>query len=316
LSRTQTVAERLKRQVGLVIVGQDAVIEQAILAALASGHVLLEGVPGTAKTLLVKVLATSLGCSFQRVQLTPDLMPADIVGVNIYNPNRGEFEFRQGPIFAQFLLADEINRTPAKTQAALLEGMEERRVTVDGRTHLLPEPFIVFATQNPIEHEGTYALPEAQLDRFLFQTIVDYPPRPAEYAMLRMHDGGFNPHNLEALGLQVAASTEDLAACRAEITSIRVEDAVLGYVLDIIRLTRESPFLLLGASPRAAAMLLLASKGLAAVRGREFVIPDDVKEMAKPVLRHRVLLQPEAEIDGMSRDQAVEAVVAALKVPR
>ncbi len=313
---TQQVAERIRAEVSKAIVGQETVVEQAAIAVMVEGHVLLEGVPGTAKTLLVKALAASLGCSFKRVQLTPDLMPADIVGVSIYNANKGEFEFRAGPIFTHFLLADEVNRTPAKTQAALLEGMEERRVTVDGQQYLLPSPFVVFATQNPVEHEGTYALPEAQLDRFLFKTLVDYPAEAHEREMLQRHDAGFEPHNLESLAIGVAASIEDLSACKREVRAVRVEDAVLGYILQIVRRTRESPFLLLGASPRAAAMLLLASKAAAAVRGREFVIPDDVKEMATPTLRHRVILQPEAEIDGMSPDAAVSAVVASVQVPR
>jgi MoxR-like ATPase len=297
-------------------VGQDAVIEQAVIAVLAGGHVLLEGVPGTAKTLLVRCLARVVGQVFRRIQLTPDLMPSDILGVSVFDASKSQFEFRPGPIFANFVLADEINRAPAKTQAALLEGMEEHQVTVDGRSYLLPAPFAVFATQNPVEHEGTYALPEAQLDRFLFKSVVDYPERQSEDAMLQLHDQGFDPNNIESLGLQTAVTPEDLVACRSEIGAVRVEPAVRGYILDIVRSTRRAPFILLGASPRAAAVLLLASKATAAVRGRGFVIPDDVKEMARPVLRHRVILQPEAEVDGMTPDAAVAAVIESRPVPR
>lgn len=316
MTRTQSIAEGIRREVTKAVVGQDAAVEQAVVAVLAGGHVLLEGVPGTAKTLLVKVLAATLGCDFRRVQMTPDLMPADIIGVNVYNSARGEFEFRPGPIFTNFLLADEINRAPAKTQAALLEGMEERTVTVDGQGYRLPSCFVVFATQNPIEHEGTYALPEAQLDRFLFKTVVPYLARSDEEAMLRKHDAGFDPHDLSTLHLETVATVEEIAACRAEIGAVRVEPAVIGYILDIVRRTRESPFLMLGASPRAAALLLLASKALAAARGRGFITPEDVKEMAQPVLRHRVLLQPEAEIDGMTPDAATSSIVSSVRVPR
>jgi len=316
VTRTQQVADAIRDEVAKAIVGQEAVIDQAVTAVLAGGHVLLEGVPGTAKTLLVKALARALDCSFKRIQLTPDLMPADITGVNVFNGARGEFEFRPGPIFAQFLLADEINRAPAKTQAALLEGMEERSVTVDGVSHPLPEPFVVFATQNPIEHEGTYALPEAQLDRFLCKSIVEYPAQDEEATMLKRHDAGFDPRNLDSMGIAKVAGPVQLADCRAEIGTVRLEPAVLGYVLTIVRATRQAPFILLGASPRASALLLIASKTMAAVRGRSFVIPDDVKDAALPVLRHRVILQPEAEIDGLTQDGAVEAVVAQVQVPR
>jgi len=316
VTRTQQTADAIRAEVGKAVVGQETVIDQAITAILADGHVLLEGVPGTAKTLLVKALARALDCSFKRIQLTPDLMPADITGVNVFNSARGEFEFRPGPIFAQFVLADEINRAPAKTQAALLEGMEERTVTVDGVSHPLPDPFVVFATQNPVEHEGTYALPEAQLDRFLCKSVVDYPVREEEATMLKRHDAGFDPRNLGALGIRTAAGPTELAECRAEVATVRLEPAVLEYVLSIVRGTRQAPFILLGASPRASAILLIASKTLAAVRGRNFVIPDDVKDSALPVLRHRLILQPEAEIDGLTPDGAVGAVVGQVPVPR
>ena len=316
MTRTQQTADAIRAEVGKAVVGQETVIDQAITAILADGHVLLEGVPGTAKTLLVKALARALDCSFKRIQLTPDLMPADITGVNVFNSARGEFEFRPGPIFAQFVLADEINRAPAKTQAALLEGMEERTVTVDGVSHPLPDPFVVFATQNPVEHEGTYALPEAQLDRFLCKSVVDYPVREEEATMLKRHDAGFDPRNLGALGIRTAAGPTELAECRAEVATVRLEPAVLEYVLSIVRGTRQAPFILLGASPRASAILLIASKTLAAVRGRNFVIPDDVKDSALPVLRHRLILQPEAEIDGLTPDGAVGAVVGQVPVPR
>jgi MoxR-like ATPase len=316
VSTTEQIAQALEAEVEKAVVGQSEVVRQCILAVLAGGHVLLEGVPGTAKTLLVKTLARAIGCDFRRIQLTPDLMPADILGVNVFNTARGEFEFRQGPIFTQFLLADEINRAPAKTQSALLEGMEERRVTVDGEPHRLPEPFTVFATQNPVEHEGTYPLPEAQLDRFLFKTLVDYPPREHEGRVLDMHHRGLDPHDVDSLGVQAVASPEQISSCQAEITAVNVEEPVMGYVLDLVRATRQSPFVLLGASPRAAALLLVASKAAAAGAGREFLVPDDVKDMASPTLRHRLILQPEAEVDGLTPDAAIESIVASVPVPR
>lgn len=313
---TQETVECLAAEVEKAVLGQSEVVWQCILAVLTGGHVLLEGVPGTAKTLLVKALSLALGCEFRRVQLTPDLMPSDILGVNVFNTARGEFEFRQGPIFTQFLLADEINRAPAKTQSALLEGMEEHRVTVDGQPYPLPHPFTVFATQNPIEHEGTYPLPEAQLDRFLFKCIVDYPPREQEARVLEMHHQGIDPHDLSSLGIERVVDTDRLRACRREITAVSVEGSVMTYVLDVVRATRQSPFVLLGASPRAAALLLVVSKAAAAERGREFLVPDDVKDMVTPTLRHRLILQPEAEVDGLTPDAAIEAIVASVPVPR
>lgn len=312
----QEIAEGLAAEVGKAVLGQEEVVRQCIRAVLAGGHVLLEGVPGTAKTLLVKALAHAVGCEFRRVQLTPDLMPADIIGVSVFNTARGEFEFRRGPVFTQFLLADEVNRAPAKTQSALLEGMEERRVTVDGQAYPLPHPFTVFATQNPIEHEGTYPLPEAQLDRFLFKCLVDYPSREEEWRVLDMHHRGVDPHSLESLGVQCAVAPEELDAARPEITAVTVDPSVMEYVLDVVRASRQSPFVLLGASPRAAALLLIASKAAAAESGRGFVVPDDVKEAAVPILRHRLILQPEAEVDGLSPDAAIDSIVNSVPVPR
>jgi len=314
--QTQQVAESVATEMRKVIVGQDTPIEHIICAVLAGGHVLLEGVPGTAKTLMVRALAHVVDCEFKRVQLTPDLMPSDILGTNVFQMHTSTFELRKGPIFTTFLLADEINRAPAKTQSALLEAMQERQATIDGVPHRLPDLFTVFATQNPIEYEGTYPLPEAQLDRFMFKVIVNYPSADSENRMLVRHHQGFDPQRLEQAGLNKAADAPTIRASQEEIKQVVVEDGIIGYIAAITRGTRESPTLLLGCSPRASVMLLLASKALAAMRGRSYVIPDDVKYLAFPALRHRVLLRPEADIEGLTGDDAIAAVLQALEVPR
>jgi MoxR-like ATPase len=298
------------------IAGQDSMIEQLLVAILSDGHVLIEGVPGLAKTLLVRTFARAFDLSYGRVQFTPDLMPSDIMGTTIFDPKTGEFKVRKGPVFTNILLADEINRTPPKTQAALLEAMEERRVTIDGEPHPMPPPFLVFATQNPIDFEGTYPLPEAQLDRFMMKCIVEYPSQDAEREVLRRHHHGFRPQSLESVGVEAVVSAEQLKELQLEVIAQTVEDKVFDYILAIVRATRDAAEIAVGASPRAGIALMNASKSVAAIRGREFVIPDDVKEFALPVLRHRVLLRPEAEIEGLSIDRVLTSVIDAQVVPR
>ncbi len=308
--------QRVQAQIGRVIVGQQGAIEQALCALLADGHILIEGVPGIAKTLLVRVIAQTLGLQFRRVQFTPDLMPSDLIGTTIYEAQSGEFRVRYGPIFANIILADEVNRTPPKTQSALLEAMEERQVTIDGDSRPLPSPFMVFATQNPIEYEGTYPLPEAQLDRFLLKIVMDYPSEAEERAILSLHDSGFRTHQLEQVGLTPVMDAEELQRIRAIVRMVEVSDAVRDYMLQIIRRTRQNEYLLVGASPRAGIALLLVSKALAAIRGRGFVTPDDVKQMALPVLRHRLILKPEAEVEGLNADRILMSLLEAVPVPR
>lgn len=312
----ETQAQAIRAEVRKAIAGQDAVIEQVLVAILANGHVLLEGVPGVAKTLLVRSLAQTLSLNYGRIQFTPDLMPSDVIGTNVFDPKTNDFRLRKGPIFVNILLADEINRTPPKTQAALLEAMEERRVTIDGEPQPLPPPFLVFATQNPIDFEGTYPLPEAQQDRFLMKILVDYPSPEAELDVLQRHHRGFKPQSLEAAGITSVVDGGSLAAMQAEVQQITVEDKVFNYIYETVKATRNSNDLLVGASPRAGIALLNCSKALAALRGRDFVIPDDVKMLALPVLRHRVLLRPEAEVEGLNADRVLNSILAAQVVPR
>lgn len=312
----ESIARDIRAEMGKVIAGQDNTIEQTLVAVLANGHVLLEGVPGVAKTLMVRALAHTLNMQYGRIQFTPDLMPSDVIGTSVFNPKTSEFELRKGPIFVNVLLADEINRTPPKTQAALLESMEERRVTIDGEPHRLPPPFLVFATQNPLDFEGTYPLPEAQLDRFLLKVIVDYPGEQAELQVLRRHHAGFRPQSLEDAGIQPVVTAEGLEAMQLEVRQVTVEDKVFNYIYEIIKATRNSTDILVGASPRAGIALLNCSKAIAALRGRDFVIPDDVKELALPVLRHRVILRPEAEVEGLSVDRVLSGVINTQVVPR
>ncbi|TMC42162.1 MAG: AAA family ATPase [Chloroflexi bacterium] len=283
------------------------------MALALRGHVLIEGVPGTAKTLLARTAARLIGGSFKRIQFTPDLMPSDIVGTSIFEIATSSFRIRLGPVFANVVLADEVNRAPAKTQAALLEAMEERQVTLEGEPHPLPDPFIVIATQNPVEYEGTYPLPEAELDRFLFKAVVAYPQQPEEAAILRRHDKGRPLDLVETLD---ALGPTDLATSREEIENVTVEDSVVGYIVRIVEETRRSGDLVLGASPRAGVHLFHAAKAAAALEGRDFVTPDDVKSLVPPTLRHRVVLKAEAEIEGVDADAALRRVLARLDVPR
>jgi MoxR-like ATPase len=310
---TKDVAQRFTDSVHKVIVGQDETIRLAFMALALRGHILIEGVPGTAKTLLARTAARLIGGSFKRIQFTPDLMPSDIVGTSIFEIATSSFRIRLGPVFANVVLADEVNRAPAKTQAALLEAMEERQVTLEGQSHTLPDPFIVIATQNPVEYEGTYPLPEAELDRFLFKAVVAYPQQPEEAAILRRHEKG-RPldlvETLEPLG------PTDLVTSREEIENVTVEDSVVGYIVRIVEETRRSGDLVLGASPRAGVHLLHAAKAAAALDGRDFVTPDDVKSLVPPTLRHRVVLKAEAEIEGVDADAALRRVLARLDVPR
>jgi len=310
-------AERIRAEVAKVVVGQEAVVERLLVAALTRGHVLLEGVPGTAKTLITKALAICLRGEFKRVQFTPDLMPSDVIGTTVFDLQSGSFHLRKGPVFTNFLLADEVNRTPPKTQAALLEAMEERQVTIDGSTHVLQDPFVVFATQNPIEYEGTYPLPEAQLDRFLLKVRIDYPSEQEEVRLLGNYHRGFDPHRLDLAGVQpVVEGPDDLVAWQASVQGIVVSDDVLAYIARIVRQTRQLPNAMLGGSPRASIALLLGSKTLAALRGRAYVIPDDIKDLAHDALRHRIILRPEAEIEGITTDAIVDEVLDKVPVPR
>ncbi len=305
----------LREQMAKVIVGQEDALEQMLLALLAGGHALLEGVPGLAKTLSVKALARACGLGFQRVQCTPDLLPSDVLGTNVFQPATGQFVLRRGPVFTDLLLVDEINRTPSRTQAALLECMEERQVTLDGERHPLSTHFTVFATQNPVEFEGTYPLPEAQLDRFLLKVRFDYPDAEREAAILEHVDRGFDARGVDALDLAPLPAGA-LDGARAEVAAVRVDPTLYPYVAAVARRTRDWPSVLLGASPRAAIHLLAVAKGAAALEGRDYLIPDDVKGVAAPVLRHRLTLRPDAEIEGASADQVVAEVLDAVEVPR
>ena len=307
---------RLRAEVAKAVIGQEAVVTGLVIALLCRGHVLLEGVPGVAKTLLVRTLAAALALDAKRLQFTPDLMPGDVTGSLIFDARTAAFEFREGPVFTNLLLADEINRTPPKTQASLLEVMEERQVSVEGTPRRLPDPFIVIATQNPVEYEGTYPLPEAQLDRFLLKINVPLPTRDEELGVLRAHHHGFDPRDLRAAGVQPVANGADLAAGRAAAGRVSVTDPVLAYVVDLCRATRVSPSLELGASPRGATALLAAAKAWAWLTGRDYVTPDDIKALARPTLRHRVRLRPEAELEGVTTDAVLDAVLATVPTPR
>ncbi|HEV2934170.1 MAG TPA: MoxR family ATPase [Streptosporangiaceae bacterium] len=313
-SDSRAALTAVRAEIAKAVVGQDQVVTGLLIALVADGHVLLEGVPGVAKTLLARSLAAALNLSAKRVQFTPDLMPGDVTGSLVYDARTAEFEFRMGPVFTNILLADEINRTPPKTQAALLEAMEERQVSVDGRPRALPDPFLVAATQNPVEYEGTYPLPEAQLDRFLLKLIVSVPARDAEIELLTRHAAGFDPRDLSAI--RPVASTADLAAARKAVAAVRVSPEVTGYVVDLCRATRQSPSLRLGASPRGATALLATSRAWAWLAGRDYVIPDDVKALVRPALRHRVQLHPEAELEGVTPDGVLDRVLSAVAVPR
>ena len=298
-----------------VIVGQDEPIEQILVALLAEGHALIEGVPGTAKTLTVKTLSRILNAGFGRIQFTPDLMPSDITGTNVFNVAESSFSLRRGPVFTDILLADEINRTPPKTQAALLEAMEERQVTIDGEAYPLSPLFTVLATENPIEYEGTYPLPEAQLDRFLLKIILQYPSVEEEHQVVARWDAGFNARRLNDVQIQQLPA-DAISGCRAEVRNMRVEPGVQRYIVDIVRRTRDHAAAHYGASPRAAVALLLCSKALSAIRGRDFSTPDDVRDIARPVLRHRLTLRAEAELDGATPDSVITDILQNAEVPR
>jgi MoxR-like ATPase len=306
----------VRAEIAKAVVGQDQAVTGLVIALLCRGHVLLEGVPGVAKTLLVRALAASLSLQSKRVQFTPDLMPGDVTGSLVYDAKTAEFQFREGPVFTNLLLADEINRTPPKTQAALLEAMEERQVSVDGAPRPLPEPFLVAATQNPVEYEGTYPLPEAQLDRFLMKLTVPVPEREDEIGMLTRHAAGFSPGDLGAAGLRPVAGPGELEAARQAVCGVRAAPEVLAYIVDLCRATRQSPSLLLGVSPRGATALLATSRAWAWLAGRAYVIPDDVKALARPTLRHRIQLRPEAEMEGTAPDGVLDGVLASVPVPR
>jgi MoxR-like ATPase len=306
----------LRTELGKAVVGQDQVVTGLVIALLCKGHVLLEGVPGVAKTLLVRSLAHTLDMEFTRLQFTPDLMPGDVTGSLIYDARTAAFSFREGPVFTNLLLADEINRTPPKTQAALLEAMEDRTVTVDGETRALPDPFVVIATQNPVEYEGTYPLPEAQLDRFLLKVQVGLPTREAEAQVVRKHAEGFNPRDLKGAGLTVVASPADIELAREEIAAVEISEDVVNYIVDICRATREAPSVALGASPRAAAALMTTSRAWAWMRGRTFVSPDDVKALAAWTLAHRISVRAEAELEGVTATAVLTSVLTSVPVPR
>ncbi|OLB75355.1 MAG: AAA family ATPase [Actinobacteria bacterium 13_2_20CM_2_71_6] len=307
---------RLRAEVAKVVVGQDAIVSGLVIALLCRGHVLLEGVPGVAKTLLIRTLGLALDLSTKRLQFTPDLMPGDVTGSLIFDTRTAAFQFREGPVFTNVLLADEINRTPPKTQSALLEVMEERQVSVEGDPRPLPVPFIVAATQNPIEYEGTYPLPEAQLDRFLLKLSVPLPSRDEELGVLRAHHAGFDPRDLAAAGVRPVAGAADLAAGRAAVQKVGVADGVMAYIVDLCRATRTSPSLELGASPRGATALMATAKAWAWLLGRDYVTPDDVKALARPTLRHRVRLRPEAQLEGVTVDAVLDSVLATVPTPR
>ncbi len=306
----------LRGEVAKAVVGQDAAVTGLVIALLCRGHVLLEGVPGVAKTLLVRALAAALDLDSKRVQFTPDLMPGDVTGSLVYDARTAQFSFREGPVFTNLLLADEINRTPPKTQASLLEAMEERQVTVDGVPRPLPAPFVVAATQNPVEYEGTYPLPEAQLDRFLLKLTMPVPAREDEVGILQRHADGFDPRDLTAAGVTAIAGPAELEAGRLSVAAVTVAPDVMGYIVDIARATRQSPSLSLGVSPRGATALQSAAKAWAWLSGRDYVTPDDVKALARPTLRHRVAVRPEAELEGVTADGVLDTVLASVPVPR
>ena len=306
----------VRHEVSKAVVGQDATVTGMLIALLSQGHVLLEGVPGVAKTLLVRALSAALDLDTKRVQFTPDLMPGDVTGSLVYDSHTAEFTFREGPVFTNLLLADEINRTPPKTQASLLEAMEERQVSVDGVSRPLPAPFLVAATQNPVEYEGTYPLPEAQLDRFLLKLTMPLPERSAEMEVIRRHAAGFDPRDLAAAGVHAVAGAADLERARQAVTGVAVEQEIIGYIVDLVRATRTAPSFLLGVSPRGATALLNTSRSWAWLSGRSFVTPDDIKALALPCLRHRVALQPEAQMDGARVDDVLGSILASVPVPR
>jgi len=316
IAELKPLFEKLRAESGKVLVGLEDPFELLVVALFSGGHVLLEGVPGTAKTLMAKTLSYMVQAQFTRVQFTPDLMPSDILGTSVFDMNTSSFHLKKGPIFTQLLLADEINRAPAKTQSALLEAMEEKQVNLEGERHVLDLPFMVIATQNPIEYEGTYPLPEAQLDRFMFKVLVPYSPVEVEVEILRRYHQGFDAHDLDSAGLEKIITAKNVMDVRKLMQQVTVEDGILQYIANINAVSRRSPDLVLGASARAATHILLASKTYAAMHGRDFVTPDDVKFVVPAVFRHRILLKPEAEIEGLNADTVIQRLLAQVEVPR
>ncbi len=316
MSKIKPVITNLAASLNKVVVGQSTLVNQLLVAFLAGGHIILEGVPGTGKTLLVKVMAQLIQAEFRRIQLTPDVLPADITGTNIFDLNTRSFSLKKGPIFTQVLLADEINRTPPKTQAALLEAMEELQVTLDGESLPLPELFWVIATQNPLEFEGTYPLPEAQLDRFLFKLVVDYPDAAAEKQMLLNRQAGFSARRTDIANIKPVAMVQEIIELREAVKQVKVTEAIIDYLLALVRASRENPDLALGASPRAANAWFVTSQAMAYLAGRDFVTPDDVKAIAPPLLRHRFILKPEAMLDGLEMDAVIASILNKVPVPR
>ncbi|SHI93894.1 MoxR-like ATPase [Clostridium amylolyticum] len=310
------IVEKVNEELRKVIVEQDEMIEQCIISLISGGHVLIEGVPGLAKTLMIKALSRTLSLDFKRIQFTPDLMPADVTGTKIFNMQTREFELTKGPVFTNFLLADEINRTPPKTQAGLLEAMAEKTVSIDGEMIELPNPYMVFATQNPLEYEGTYPLPEALVDRFLIKIVIDYPSMQAEKEVLKRHNNGFSSIDLDKAGVRALFSAEDILKAREEVQRVQIEDALMDYIVNIIAETRNNPTIDIGSSPRGSIALLQCAKGAAAYSGRDYVIPEDIKKMAIPVLRHRIILKPELELEGVKADQVLQDILSKVKVPR
>lgn len=315
-SQSQQTFARIAGEVGKSVVGQESVLAGLLVGLLADGHVLLEGVPGTAKTLLVRSLSASLALDNKRIQFTPDLMPGDLTGSLIYQSSTGEFSFRPGPVFTELLLADEINRTPPKTQAALLEAMAEHRVTIDGESKPLPDPFMVIATQNPVEYEGTYPLPEAQLDRFLLKINVPLPERNAELEVLARHAGNFDPNDLSTANINAVAGGSEIIAARREVRSVEVHPAIQAYIVDLVRATRTAPSVEIGVSPRGGTALLRTAQAWAWLSGRDYCTPDDVKSLAVQALTHRVSLRPEAELDGLTASRLIDTVLTQVPVPR
>ncbi|MDF5724836.1 MAG: MoxR family ATPase [Rhizonema sp. PD37] len=316
MSNNNPILTRLSEALSVIVVGQSTLIQQVLVALLASGHIILEGVPGTGKTLLAKVLAQSLNASFRRIQLTPDVLPADITGTNIFDLNNRNFTLKKGPVFTEILLADEINRTPPKTQAALLEAMEETQVTLDGESLPLPDLFWVIATQNPLEFEGTYPLPEAQLDRFLFKLVVDYPDQDAEKQMLLNRQAGFAARRLDIESLPPVVTVAEILAARQAVKQVKVSSALIDYLIGLVRVSRQYPDLALGASPRATGLWLQTSQATAYLAGRNFVTPDDIKAVASPLLRHRLILKPEAMLDGLQIENVIASILNKVPVPR